>query len=314
MSRRVRSPWTLPALPFVAVFGCHPSSSSEGGSGSGSSSSSASSGSTLETSSASQPGSSDLESGSDTLDSGSDTLDSGIPGCPDVYDGHLHIHDAFDVESLRYTGQVTGNLTIKDTSFVDLEFLSCLRRVDEGRVEIVGNDGLRTLAGLEHVETLGDENDVHGGYILLFNNALLETLEHLESLTELYGLEVAGNPALTDLGLNELAFLQVLLLGKMCGTEQLNNAALVEIHGFANLTELRGFEIGQQLDLTSLGVLHDIAQRSDPPFPNGMWFWENSSLPYAEIETLLDEVGVSDTFHCGSLDDPEPVCECPTPD
>ncbi len=252
--------------------------------------------------------------GGGSASSSTDTLDSGVPDCPDVYDGHLYITDEFDVESLRFTGRVTSDLSIQGTNFVDLEFLGCLHHVG-GKLRIGGNDRLTTLAGLEQLETLGDPDALGArNSVGLSNNAALETLEHLESLTRIWALTVDGNPALTDLGLDNLEFLQLLQLGAMCGTAELNNAALVEVRGLASLEELRNLEIGQQLELTSLGVLHDVVQRSDPPFPTTMWFWENPELPYAEIETLLDEAGVSDAFHCGSLDDPEPVCECPTPD
>ncbi len=303
-SGQAREMRTAPSILLVgcaASIACHPPSSSKAVGGTASSTSGA-------------PTQATTGSSESDAESGSDTLNSGVPGCPDVYDGHLHVTDDTDVDSLRYVGQVTGNLTINGTSFADLAFLGCLHRVDAGRVEIVGNDELKTLAGLEQLETLGSIDDPYGGFILLFDNPALESLVHLESVTQLVGLEVSGNASLTDLGLNRLEFLHRLYLGELCGTPQLNNAALVDVQGFASLRELRNLEIGQQRELTSLGVLHDVVQRSDPPFSTSMWFWENPKLPYAEIETLLDETGQSDCFHCASLGDPEPVCHCPYPD
>ena len=217
--------------------------------------------------------------------------------CPDIFAGDLIIREATDVAQFARLGMVAGDLRLVDTAHEDLRFLACLSEVS-GTINITRNENLRTLVGLEHLSRAGE--------IWLTSNPKLQSARALDGVESLDGLIVLSSPALSELGLNSLTSIDMIQLGD-CGVDPDEVApgielSLTEIDGFANLETARYLRIAGQYALESLGPLLDV---QPPPGGSGSDFFNNHSLPYEEVETILGRFGGNS---CGNFDDPDPLC------
>lgn len=277
--------------------GTENSADASGSAGSGSSSTTSASTDDPSTSSSSATGGS--EDGSS-----SETTTGGTPECPDVLDGNLELTDETDIDALRTVHRIRGGLIVENTSFMNLEFLSCLHHI-EGSIRIRFNPALETLTGLENVESLSQEDPSDG--VQIRSNDALTSLAGLASITTMRRLTVQDNAALTDLGLNALEVLGVLEIGQCTtGNEAdpygFSNDSLTTIEGLASLREGEA-DIGGQRNLASLGTLHDVAANAEQ---FSVWLWHNPELAVAEIESIG---GVG----CGNQGFEGEECICPNP-
>lgn len=224
--------------------------------------------------------------------------------CPNIFEGDLVLTDETDVDALRTVFRVTGDVLVEETAFVDLEFLSCLQRID-GSLLVRRNPLLENLNGLEQLESFINAGPF-GGVSIEFNPKL-QTLAALGAVREMRRLQIWDNDSLTDLGLNSLETVVRIAIGECVrGDEKepysFSNDALVTIDGFASLREAR-VEVGGQANLVSLGSLHDVEARGGELSGT---FWHNPQLATEEIESL-GLVG------CGNEGFEQEECLCPNP-
>src|SRR5690606_22540094 len=122
----------IPWASAVLALACGPSSGGhESHSGGGTSMASTSSGGSQGPgASKTGPPASSSTYGSSSSDDASTGL-SVDPDCADVHAGDLYIDATTDVDALRLMGRVNGLLVVEDMNDGDLEFLACLRVVEE---------------------------------------------------------------------------------------------------------------------------------------------------------------------------------------
>lgn len=103
-----------------------------------------------------------------------------------------------EVSALSRCTTLAGSLSLNGTAITDLGPLKGLRRV-ESSLEVIGT-GLKTLAGLGALQSLGESLVIH-------DNLLLESLAGLEALVNVSagGVDIQQNPRLASLsGLSSL--------------------------------------------------------------------------------------------------------------
>jgi hypothetical protein len=125
------------------------------------------------------------------------------------------IASAIDAAAFASCRAVTGDLTIEGTTLSDLSALSELRSVS-GALTIRENAGLRSLAGLEHLERAGSvslsANGLYGtrgieglrqvGTLVIAHNRFLISLGGFRNLQRVETLRVSHNPRISaQLGL-----------------------------------------------------------------------------------------------------------------
>lgn len=306
--RFARTALALACSMPCGVGACGPDSTSAEGSGSGqsatgSSATASSSGPTAGASS--EATASGAESGpatSSTSDSGEATTGSGIPGCPDLHVGSLTIDEATDLDALRTLGRVAeGAVRIENLEVPDLEFLECLHAVDY-RVEIYGNPGLTSLDGLANL--------TQAGALSLGDNPNLVSLGGASGLTELEVLEIGANSLLPSIDLPGLERIGMLSVGGCTPLPGADNPALTGLSGLSGVEDLAHVVVGDQSGVVSLAKLHELAASGDN---FAAWIARNPSLPYAEVEQLLQLASPeSSIFSCGNLGEPKRnSCQCP---
>jgi probable HAF family extracellular repeat protein len=166
---------------------------------------------------------------------------------PGVFVGSLTVDAADTAADLQSVGNawcVTGDVTVKKTSLIDLNGLGGLLTV-AGTVSIEDNPALRSLEGLNGLRRTMK--------VALFRNTSLASLAALSKLTTLSSLQVYINPALTDLG----------GLQNVTGTswiEVVNNAGLTSLTGLDSITTAYSYiDVRQNPRLTSLAGLGSLA-------------------------------------------------------
>jgi hypothetical protein len=227
------------------------------------------------------------------------------PDCPDIHEGTLTIDGTTDVDALRLTGRVTGNLVVKEFEGQDLEFLACLHVVDWG-VAIRDNPNLTSFLGL------GSLNHIGGG-VWIDGNPILTTTADLGPVAKLGVLDVGGNGSLTALDLPHLEAVDSLLVGECRFSFQpsYDNPMLQTLDGLSGLTSLGEVIIGSQSSLVSIARLHEIAAAGG--MHGDASFNHNPSLPIEDVE-LLVQLSNRFVLHCGNLGESETnACSCPIP-
>lgn len=254
--------------------------------------------------------SSDTTGSSSAGDSSVDESSTGAwvdPACPDVHEGTLYINAMTDVETLRFTGRVNGNLVVEDFEGENLEFLHCLHVVEWG-VLIRKNQDLATLAGLNSLSHVGFN-------LVVRDNPALTSVADLESLTVLAGLGVWGNASLTSLDLPHIEKLDALGIGD-CGfsfNPGVDNPSLQTLDGLTGLTTIGEVIIGSQSSLSSIARLHEVAAAGGFSVHDSH-ITNNPSLPFGDVELLMQLADEHTVFHCGNLAEPETnECYCPMP-
>lgn len=220
--------------------------------------------------------------------------------CAGVYEGDLQVTEDTDLSMLSQIGRVTGNVAVGHSNFVDLGFLGCLREVG-GTFNIVSNDELESLAGLEKLEAAEQ--------IWITGNDKLLGLDAVGPVKSLEQLSVYHNLLLSDLAFNDLESVERLLLGD-CGADPSEippdyAPALTEINGFASLTSISLVKVAGQTELVSLGRLHDIAAAGG--IHDAVNVYNNHKLPYSEVANL-ESLSEARFASCGNLGDPDPLC------
>ena len=244
---------------------------------------------------------SDGESSDAGPDADSTTGDS---ECPDVHRGSLTIVDDTDVDALRFTRRVEGDLVIQEYSGPDLTFLGCLQSVGGG-LAIQNTPNLADLTGLERLSEIG-------GSLGVVFNLQLTSLSGLGAVQLAGGLWVAANPSLAALDAPQISGVTSLVLGD-CVYEYsalLDNPLLESLDGLSGLTSAAEVIIGSQ-SLTSLDRLHEIAA-ADPSAIGATTINANPNLPHEEVELLQSLAG--GTSHSSCLNFGEPAgnaCYCP---
>ena len=207
-----------------------------------------------------------------------------------------------DVDALPLYTHVTGVVSVYRAEGVrSLDFLRCLRRID-GSLFITDNPDLEVVAGLEHVESIGEDLRVEG-------NPHLTSLEALESLHTIddYAL-VDRNLELTTLGLPALEMVANLEVGYFCGG---SNPSLAAIGGLQSLQLGTVLIAGHGPSLVSLEGLSGLEDRMRGAGPQ-ITLVRNEGLPIDHVHTVLDaavEQGLKLTT-CGNKDE-EPCEPCP---
>ena len=190
----------------------------------------------------------------------------------------LVVRTPAQLDLLREHRLVTGNLIIDCPECTTLAPLACLEEVG-GMLGIVGCDQLESLEGLSALRRLGLQAS-NGGLAVGFHfapwqtsgNARLRTLGGLGPLERVEGrIDVRKNPELRDLsglfglkhvagslfveGNDALPSLQDLSeLSSVRGTLEIaDNDALVDLTGLGSLVQARGFGVGDNDALTTLG-------------------------------------------------------------
>jgi hypothetical protein len=245
-------------------------------------------------------------SGSTTAGSSGSDSNAGWPDCPDVHEGDLMINDTTDVDAFALVGHVTGSVRVIGYSGTDLQFLSCLHRVDD-YVWISQSPNLQNLTGLGNLDQLGG--------LLLRLNPGLTSLDGLGSVETLVSLVIWGNAALVSLDLSQLRHLNLLTIGTCDFNfeqgEDFDNPLLQDLDGLTALESLGGLTISSQSGIVSLGRLHDLA--AEGGFENYPTIINNNpNLPYEQIELLEELAG--ELSSCGNLGEPagnECYCENP---
>lgn len=224
--------------------------------------------------------------------------------CVDVHEGDLDLDASSDLESLRTLRQVTGRLWIRGVEAEDLGFLACLESVG-GALSIEANPSLRSLQGLERLESVG----LDVGYVGLSvtDNPALESLVGLDALRWVPTLTIYGNASLGHLGLDHLeGVLDGFYIGGCSQESELspavmsgNNPSLTVLDGLSALSDVGALVVAGQESLTSLEPLLSRAQ-AGAEFGD-IQFKGNPNLAIDDIEALLDAAGVTlDADVCGN--------------
>jgi hypothetical protein len=214
-----------------------------------------------------------------------------------------------DLKPLSGLSVVGGDLGIRSTSLASLDGLQQLTRVG-GTLRLGGNEKLKTLDGLEHVQDIGalDVDD----------NPLLQSLSGMAALTQVgragavlaESITIWDVPALEDLGLHALT--------AVYGGISIRGTALTSLSGLDNLKSIGGsFYVQDAAQLKSLDGLNSLTSVQNitvwgcPQFvslralaslesiPSGCLFRENTKLPTCEVEwldTLLATLGTSSGY------------------
>jgi hypothetical protein len=137
-----------------------------------------------------------------------------------------------DFAALECVEEITGNLDIQSTEVADLHFAASLVRVG-GRLRILSNHQLSTLAGLDQLEEIG-------GALAIDNNQSLTSLEGLGSLRELARLSIARNDALLSVAgfAGDLHFRDANPEAETVWITIDANDSLLSLDGFAGLSSL----------------------------------------------------------------------------
>ena len=156
-----------------------------------------------------------------------------------------------------------------------------------GGINIMDNPQLNDISGLRNIS--GDIAAIH-----VINNPLLETLEGLEGITQVFYLEVENNPVLKDLeGLS----------GIHMTTDELSiseNASLTNLNGLDNLTTATGAVfIKNNQKLTSLSGLQSLETSGAFSLTGNPLLTDLSAL--LSLETIYYSLEIGNNAKLGSL-------------
>ncbi|MFC5045284.1 cadherin repeat domain-containing protein [Aquimarina hainanensis] len=144
----------------------------------------------------------------------------------EVFSGEVNLKTQEEVDAFAANkyNTIAGNLHIGYTEegdkITDIAALSSLKTIT-GNLQVVKNDALKTLEGLQNVTTVK--------VCVVYDNAMLEDISALANLNSIESIRVSSNPLLTN------------------------------VNCFSKITSLRGFiEIGSNSALIDLQGLHNI--------------------------------------------------------
>lgn len=255
-------------------------------------------------------GTSDGTTGGDTA-----STSASEPGCGKVWEGDF---DETTPELLVGYSEITGSLSLCCSGVEDLRALSCLQRV-EGSVNLLWNDSLTSLAGLENLTHVGYSLQLRDGLLdisalggltviehdLLIDSPVLTSLRGLDGITRVgEELRLAGLASLQDLqGLGALeevggAFrvYQDEALVDLSGVESLRTVGAFEVTNNEAMTSLEGVEgvrrFGERFELRSNDSLTDItgALGGKVDTDARIEISGNPMLPTCEAEKLADSL------------------------
>ncbi|CAG5068390.1 hypothetical protein DYBT9623_01120 [Dyadobacter sp. CECT 9623] len=195
--------------------------------------------------------------------------------------------------STNYPGCLSGesiaySLTISGSDITNLDGLSGITWVGmRGGINITDNPQLNDISGLRNIS--GDIAAIH-----VMNNPLLETLEGLEGITQVFYLQVENNPVLKDLeGLS----------GIHMTTDELSiseNASLTNLKGLDNLTTATGAVfIKNNQKLTSLSGLQSLETSGAFSITGNPLLTDLSAL--LSLETIYYSLEIGNNAKLGSL-------------
>lgn len=245
-------------------------------------------------------------------------------GCPEnILDGDVDVSSALTLEELRDVTHIRGALAVTGP-LSTLEPLGCLRFID-GTLRIQGTSELRTLKGLEGLETTYD--------ITISENLELEStvgfgVREVLDIEDPYAtssIRIRQNPKLSEVRFDNLEHLEYLGLGGCFangeapdGTpnnELLGNSVLSRLDAGV-LPELASVEDDFGISITGYSELVSIngLVASAAGIAGGRYFLtveENRRLDIAEVEVQWAAAGQSrGLFTCGNLGEAE-QCDCP---
>lgn len=220
-----------------------------------------SSGATASSSSSSEGGSPSSSS------SAGETLDG--PGCGVVptcerrsISGNVRVSSVDDLSALEGAHELVGTLEIADSDLECLDALACLRIVG-GDVRILGNDALRSTAGLRSIEALGTADfDNAAGSVVVSGNEALEVFEGFDGVRRIDGgVTVWQNPALREVaafaGLRRLLLLSIAVnpaLESLSGLHALEQLERCNVNSNATLCISEVFEVCGDLEVPPAGL------------------------------------------------------------
>lgn len=240
------------------------------------------------------------------------------PGCAEaVWNGDFVALSGIGVALLTGVTEITGNLTISGTSWVNLEFLKCLQYVG-GHLTISGN-ALVNLKGLENLTEVGgsltivgnalvdftglDNLEYVGGHVTISATTAL-SLKGFENLETIDGtLNLTGNGVLLNIealssltSVEDIIFVANPVIKSLEGFNGITSTGSIIISDNPNITSLKGlknlktvdsyFTIKKNAKLTSLdlsgleSVNYDFAVKYNPSLCTGL------------AEALADEISV----------------------
>ncbi len=188
--------------------------------------------------------------------------------CSPIFVGNLHLFSQAMVIACYYT-EVTGDLIINGNDIADLTPLSGFTTVG-GTLYIYSNELLTSLAGLEHINSVGGNIEIGEdaiaslaglesitsipGYLYIYDNSELTSLAGLENITNMESLYISGNRGLTSL----LGIDNITSLNGDLGIS--GNSSLTDLSGLEYITSLGGdLGITYNRSLTSLSGLDNIS-------------------------------------------------------
>ncbi len=212
--------------------------------------------------------------------------------------GYLKILSNSSLTNLDGLANVTNASTLEITDNPALDDLLGLSGItslggdgfmEGGDLRIVGNAGLKTLAGLDKVTT-------EFGSLLISNNRSLTDISALSNIERLFSLDLQGNALLTNLsGLNNVkavssslsitdtALVHLDELSNIRGNQfQIiieNNKALKNINGLSGITLMRDYlSITGNTDLTNLDGLANVTEIFGTQYPPTVQIYDNVAL------------------------------------
>lgn len=223
-----------------------------------------------------------------------DSIETDYPGCttflgvtisgPDIVDlsplsiiesfGHgLQISDNAMLESLKGLPNMTSMSHLAIERNARLPDLKGLEIVSTGTITVSDNPGLKSLEGLEKLETISVESEIR-------NNSSLESLAGLDGLLHARSLHIIDNPALISLtGLSSLARVEVDLVVQ-------GSPLLKSLHGLYSLAHVQTLKIKNNDGLTNFSGLETLKTISI-----GLVIDDNDSLVELEGLSLLNHLG-----------------------
>lgn len=159
-------------------------------------------------------------------------------------------------------------------------------------VQIVDNDGLSNLHGLDNLQTASDG-------IQIADNDGLTSLTGLGQLSSVENFYIENNPVLASLsGLDSLTSVHTLRVGDCTN----GNASLVDLHGLENVANIVALEVRKNTNLIALDGLNGLQSLAQ------LVAEFNPMLPPAEATDLAAQFGANIVL-CNNLGPPED-CEC----
>ena len=165
-------------------------------------------------------------------------------------DADILIDRAFELTSLKGLESVQSTRILRLRNIPNLQSLEPLSSLHEASKIEIEQTGINDLSGLGSIERINSGSES----IILRHNSNLSSLHGLNSLEEVYSLQIDDNDALKDLdGLKSLETVER-------GLAISDNDALQSLEGLSNVTKSPGLRIDRNASLPSC-LVEQFAQR-----------------------------------------------------